>query len=133
MSLFDWNSSYELGVPDSDNQHKKLVNLINDVADAHHNGGDTDRIGDILEDLVFYTKLHFNNEEQFMEKNNYPELVEHRKIHQSFTEQIIKFKDEYKQGKSRIDAPLLEFLKNWLVNHILIEDKKYGILYGHNH
>ena len=125
MSLFEWNSSYEFGIDDIDNQHRKLVRILNSLWDAYDSGSDRETIGNIIDELVFYTKIHFNNEEKYMEEIEYGGLKDHRVIHRDLTSQVFKIQEDFKAGKAHVDGQLLDFLKNWLSNHILVEDKKY--------
>ncbi|HRP02287.1 MAG TPA: bacteriohemerythrin [Candidatus Kapabacteria bacterium] len=125
MSLFQWGPAYELGVTEVDNQHKKLARLINDLHDAHQSNAEKSVLGNIIEELIFYTKIHFNNEEKYMEDLGYQGLAEHREIHHKFTNQIVQFKEDFLSGNANVGADLLELLKNWLADHILVEDKKY--------
>lgn len=125
MSLFEWNSSYEFGIDDIDNQHRKLVRILNNLFDSHNSGADRASIGAIIDELVFYTKVHFNNEEKYMEDINFSNLKDHRLIHRDLTSQVLKIQEDFKNGKAHIDDQLLDFLKSWLSNHILVEDKKY--------
>lgn len=125
MSLFEWNSTYEFGIDDIDNQHRKLVRILNTLWDSHNAGADRDAIGSIIDELVFYTKIHFNNEEKYMEDIDYSGLKDHRLIHRELTSQVIKIQEDYKKGTANLDDRLIDFLKSWLSNHILIEDKKY--------
>lgn len=125
MSLFEWNSTYEFGIDDIDNQHRKLVRILNTLWDSHNAGADRDAIGSIIDELVFYTKIHFNNEEKYMEDINYSEFKEHRLLHRELTSQVLKIQEDYKNGTAYLDDKLIDFLKSWLSDHILIEDKKY--------
>lgn len=125
MSLFEWNSTYEFGIDDIDNQHRKLVRILNNLWDSHNSGADRESVGAIIDELVFYTKVHFNNEEKYMEEIDYTGIKDHRTIHRDLTAQVLKIQEDFKQGKAHIDDQLIEFLKSWLSNHILVEDKKY--------
>jgi len=125
MPFINWDSKYEFGIQEIDNQHKKLADLINKIYDAHNEGHGRDVLGSVFIDLVFYTKIHFNKEENYMEEANYPNLDEHRKLHRELTDQVHQLEQKYKSGDLNIDNKLLDFLKDWLTNHILKEDKKY--------
>lgn len=119
-----WTKEYEIGIPSVDEQHKQLVRLMNDLFDAMRIN-DTKGIVSVLDGLVQYTDYHFNQEELLMEHNKYPELEGHAKIHDGFSSKIEKFKQGYLEGKADLSDELLEFLKKWLINHILVQDKQY--------
>jgi len=125
MSLFEWSPEYEFGIDDIDNQHRKLVRILNNLWDSYNTGADREAIASIIDELIFYTKIHFNNEEKYMEDINYPGLKDHRLIHRELTSQVIGIQNDFKNGNAKVDDKLLEFLKSWLSNHILVEDKKY--------
>ena len=125
MALFEWNKSYELGIADIDSQHKKLVDIINELHEAMSKGKGREIINTVLESLIRYTKEHFSSEENYLEKCKYPELGNHQLEHKNFIDKLSEV--ENKQGSARIflTIEIMEFLKDWLSNHILISDKKY--------
>jgi len=125
MSYINWDASFETGVPDIDNQHKKLVNILNKLWDIHNAGGTNESLSPILSELIMYTKIHFNNEERHMEVAEYPAIDEHRGLHRDLIAQVADFEEKLKTGTVNIDNKLVDFLKNWLTVHILKEDKKY--------
>lgn len=110
-----------------DEQHKQLVALINAL---HTNKGkaDTAFVERIINTLIQYTLNHFRDEERLMKKIGFSECEKHKLMHQSFIEAIIEAKkdfDKYKNSVEVIDK-LLEFLRNWLLHHILVQDRAYG-------
>ena len=125
MALFQWNNSFSVNNSEIDNQHKKLVALVNELHDAMGQGKSRDVLGGIFNELVSYTKYHFKSEENQMLNKNYPDYTAHRLEHQKLTNQVLKLKQEFDSGKVVISIDLLNFLKDWLKNHILESDKKY--------
>lgn len=118
-----WIKDYEIGIHVIDYQHKKLVNLINDLHEANQRVDfKDDLLGVILDELVDYACYHFATEEKYMDKVSYSNFEHHHKQHEAFTQKINLFKERFYLGKEKIDAELLEFLKGWLINHILKED-----------
>ena len=81
-------------------------------------------IGSALEDLERYTVLHFTEEETFMRSIGYPQIDAHVALHRRFVQKITEEKAKTEQGE-RTSWELLHFLRDWLVNHILVEDKRY--------
>ena len=78
-----------------------------------------------LEKLISYTKYHFEREEKLMEKANYSDYVNHKKIHNDLIEQVLQIKSDLDMGKKEISHELLDFLKQWIINHIQgNEDRK---------
>lgn len=124
----EWKKEYEVGVEEIDQQHKKLVNLVN-LYKKHLSDDKVDsykEIGEILVYLVNYSSFHFAAEEALMDSINYPGLDEHRKIHK---ELIAKIKDVLIKMKNKESYTKIEFyyfLMSWVNDHILDEDIKIG-------
>ena len=125
MPFFKWSDSYSVGTPGIDAQHKKLFALINDLHEAMSQGKGKDILGKILDGLMDYTKVHFSDEEKMLAKVNYPELAIQRTQHTAFVKKLSELQTDYKNGKAAMTLPVLEFLNDWLLNHILKVDKKY--------
>ncbi|MBZ4642446.1 MAG: methyl-accepting chemotaxis protein [Deferribacteraceae bacterium] len=125
-NFIEWDSSFETGISEFDNQHKKLAELVNRIYSAVRENRAQNEVESILNELVEYTVYHFDNEENAFQKFNYPEYSEHKKIHEALKAQVGKFLNDLKSGKVSIGFNLLEFLKSWLLNHIKVEDKKYS-------
>ncbi len=125
MALIDWTNNFSVNNFIIDQQHKKLVDLVNQLHDAMKSGKGKEALGNIFEKLISYTKEHFSYEEKLMESKNYPAFLSHKKIHFDLTNQVIDLKNKFKSGKTSLSIEVLNFLKNWLTNHILDEDKKY--------
>ena len=125
MSKINWEDSFSVNNAEIDEQHKKLVSLINQLHEAMSQGKSRDSLSGIFNELVSYTKYHFKSEENYLLNNNYPEYTIHRHEHQKLTSQVLKFKQDFDSGKVAISIDLLNFLKDWLKKHILESDKKY--------
>ena len=125
MGLIKWNSFYSVHVDEIDEQHKKLIHLINEMYDAMKNGKGTDALGSILSELVEYTKYHFDTEEELFLEHDYPEREAHKKVHDDLTRRAKAFKDQFDQGNESRAMDVMLFLSNWLNVHILEVDKKY--------
>ncbi len=126
MALINWNNDYSMNIKDIDNQHIKLVNLINDLHSAMKEGKGMEIINNIISELVSYTKYHFTFEENLMSKYNYPESPQHKQLHEVFTKKVVKFENDIKNGNKFISQEVLSFLKNWLIDHIKGTDKNYS-------
>lgn len=124
--LIEWNEGFSVGVTEMDNQHKQLVKLLNDLYSAMQSKKSSEIIGNVLNKLISYTKTHFTSEEEFMKKHSYPGLANQIKEHAAFVDKALKFKSDYDAGKTSMSVSITSFLKDWLVNHISVSDKKYG-------
>ena len=127
MSEITWSDDYSVGVKAMDDQHLRLVALVNDLDDAMRQGQGQAVLGKIFNELVFYTKTHFRDEEALMEKHGYPDLDEHRLKHESMTAQVIKYKQEADASKMGLTIKVMQFLSGWLTKHIAGTDKLYGV------
>ena len=127
MALMTWNQNMSVGVKVLDDDHKRLVALINELHDALKTGHGKDALGKILDSLVSYTKSHFAHEEQFFARTNYPDSAAHKKQHDDLTKQVLEVQTKFKNGATgNLSLEVMMFLKDWLTNHIQGSDKKYG-------
>lgn len=125
MSLIKWEDRYSVKISKFDQQHQQLVNMINQLYEAMKVGKGQVELGKILDELVDYTRRHFSSEEALMLKHAYPQYTEHKESHDRLTQQVMDYKNQYKEGKIGLSVQMMNFLKEWLVNHILDEDKAY--------
>ena len=126
MALLTWTGDFSVKINDIDNQHMKLVNLINDLHSAMKEGKGKEVLGKIIRELVSYTKYHFTFEEKLLTQHKFPGYSLHRTEHEEFTNKVSGFENDYKQGKAVLSQEVLLFLKDWLVNHIKGTDKNYS-------
>jgi hemerythrin-like metal-binding protein len=130
MALINWDKTLSVGVTESDDQHKVLIQYINDLNDAMKQGKGKDAVVLVIDKLANYTATHFRNEERYFVQFNYPLTDEHKKLHQVFEKRIQDFKMDVQNGKLGTSIEVLNFLVSWLKGHILVEDKKYAALFN---
>ncbi|MBI5605035.1 MAG: hemerythrin family protein [Deltaproteobacteria bacterium] len=106
--------------------HQKLVGIINDLNDAMRQGKGKDILGKIVNGLVSYAGTHFATEEKYFDKFRYPEADTHKQEHSDFVKKVSEFKDGFGKGKIGLSITVMNFLSDWLQNHIKSVDKKYG-------
>ena len=126
MSVFPWMDKYSVHVKEIDLQHKKLVDLLNVLAEAMSNGRGNDVLNTIFNELVDYTVFHFAEEEKYFEKIEYPQADEHRNEHKELVEQALKLKADFESNKIGISIEVMQFLKKWLIDHISGTDMELG-------
>ena len=126
MAFISWRSEYEIGVREVDAEHRKLFELINEYYDQHLHGANRKEIERILNSLVSYAEVHFQNEEALMEKCGYPHLGEHRKQHAELFTSIFHITQRLIDSPDKADRETLNFLKKWLRDHIVLEDVEIG-------
>ena len=125
MSFFNWDDSLSVKVNEIDDQHKHLIRLINELYKAKKEGRDKAVLQQILDELVNYSFVHFTTEEKYFIRYRYANTEEHQRCHSGFVDKITEFKEAYYDGSATLSDDLLEFLKDWLINHIKGEDRKY--------
>ncbi len=125
MALIKWSPNFVTGIDIIDQQHRMLVDLMNELSEAHEAGKDRQLLVDLIKKLGVYAATHFAQEEEIFKANGYPKLQEHIQEHDHFEEMLEKFKDEFKAGKQDLTFNILIFLSDWLVNHINGSDKDY--------
>lgn len=121
-----WDSKYSVGVPEMDNQHKQLIKLINKLYISMRNKRDVDKV---MHGVVQYTVRHFKEEETLMASLKYSGLKQHLSMHKKVISQVQQFAQRVENREKGIEKKLLIFLKEWLLNHILKQDKRYGVYY----
>ncbi len=118
-----WCSGMSVGIVSIDKEHKHLVGLINKIELSSKNRDTRSVIFQVFEEIYEYVLVHFEHEEELFEKYDYPELLEHRKIHQEILDKV---KDLDKQKNVISPDSITAFLKSWIKHHIMEEDMKYS-------
>lgn len=123
--LIEWNDSYSIGYELIDQQHKKLVAMVNKMYEALLNGDAKDTTVQILGEMIDYTNYHFKTEEEIIDRHNYQDAEKHKNQHQYFIDQSIAFKSGLKAENFTVPYEVVKFLRSWLLEHIVSEDKKF--------
>ena len=126
MAIMRWTDDLSVGVPEIDRQHLTLINIINKIADSFAEGSNEACLGDLLPELKWYAAEHFKHEELFMSETCYPHLADHRKLHTAMLAAVDKLIAKCKSGETLATIETSEFFKEWLLNHIKVEDHKFG-------
>jgi hemerythrin len=126
MALVTWTERLSVGVKVLDDDHKKLIGILNELHEAVQTGDGRESLGSTLGGLIDYMKVHFAREEHFFQQTKYAAAVAHKKLHDHFAKQVLAVQEKYKAGASSTTSlELMIYLKNWLVTHIQGEDMKY--------
>jgi len=123
--MFIWKDEYSVGIEEMDEQHKSLFKLLDDLSGSIESG-DLKNLGYVLTMLEVYVVFHFTSEEYLLSKYGYPGLNKQEKEHGDFKAKVARFKAQSADDKIRLAGEVKDFLYDWLVNHILVLDKKYG-------
>ncbi|MEJ2404650.1 MAG: bacteriohemerythrin [Candidatus Thiodiazotropha sp.] len=122
----EWTDALSVGIEEIDEQHKVLVELVNQMHEAIHERHGSDVVKSILNDLAEYTRIHFAVEESLMRILNYPGYENHKEIHEELLESVTELQEKVATGKTSIGFELMHFLKTWLTKHIMEEDMQYS-------
>jgi hemerythrin-like metal-binding protein len=126
MAFLNWTSEYDLGVEAMDRQHRHLVELINQLHTAMKNGAPRSEIYAVFEGLATYTQTHFAAEEGYMRQLGYPDVAAHQRLHRELVARLGELWRDFQTGRMTVSLELSRFLKGWLLNHILENDRKYA-------
>lgn len=122
QNLLQWDESYRVGVTEIDHQHRKLFELLNTLTQAVSNGYGEDIIGEVLVEMAAYADEHFKSEQLYLEKH--PDYQTHFLEHWEFTKKCMGLVLGFRRDKS-VSWETLEYLINWLRDHVLQEDRRY--------
>ena len=128
INAIPWKNKYSVSVTSIDDQHKQLVNLINELNNAMLYEKGRDKISQIIKGLVDYTVFHFDYEEGLLKKNGYNDFDNHKKIHTKFIDAIKDFQNDFEYNEKELSKEVMDFLKRWLIEHIMGTDQKYSEL-----
>ena len=131
--IVSWSPAFSVGIKVIDDQHRELINLVNDL--FSHITGDLDAeqayFSKIIGPAVKQLKLHFNTEEIIMTHTNFPGYLEHKKTHDAFIFGAVERIKNYKTNKKNSLYLFTSYLKDWVLEHIGIMDKQYSIYFKH--
>jgi hemerythrin len=127
MAIMEWSPTFSVKIKKFDDQHKKLVDLVNQLHDAMKAGQGNAMLGVVLQSLISYTATHFKEEEQIMQTHGYPDLARHKSEHEKLVNQVLDLQKKFQAGGGVLTMTVMSFLKEWLITHIQGEDKKYGV------
>ncbi len=121
-----WSDIYSVNIEEIDKQHKQLIDIINKLFNAFSEGTAEAIIPEIIEELTDYTQSHFKTEEELFIKYNYPDTKKHKDKHSEFINKVGIWTKNYNNNLSNIPYEMMDYLKKWLLQHILEEDKSYS-------
>ena len=128
-----WTNEYSVGVVGIDEQHKEFLSIVNNILDLEESESLSDKeIFSIVDKLSNYGSYHLSTEEFLFEKTHFEYAHEHIVAHDEFRKRVKIFAEKIKIGgidKKLILKELADFSGNWLMQHILIMDKKYSKLF----
>jgi len=127
--MVSWNDSLVIGVPQIDDQHRELVNRLDELMQATRQGKGHTEVEKTLRFIVSYVKEHFETEEKLQAEVNYPDLATHKKLHIDFGYTAVELVQDFQKNgiDSDLTAKINKVLVQWLIRHIRTEDKKIAV------
>ena len=125
MATIGWSDALSVGIPEIDDEHRALLETLNALEKAA-TSQDQSAVAGYLEVIGKHAIDHFAHEERLMRLNNYPDLSAHKMEHDALTRQVLQFQTDFQSGKVAMTVQLLNFLKDWLENHIKKSDMRYA-------
>jgi hemerythrin len=129
MLPMDWDEKYSVHVKEIDDQHKNLFSLFNKLQDGMITGKGKVELEQVLSELIDNTVIHFATEEKLMQQFSYIGFIEHKRTHDNLIAEAKELQEKFSHGKIVLSEKVSVFLSDWLTDHILDIDKKYGPLF----
>jgi len=120
-----WNEKYNTGIKEIDEQHKKLVKILNQLYESFVDRTVNEKLREVVQEMTAYTEYHFGVEEKYFKEFNFEGANEHIIEHQTFVNKVKVFQDNMEQGKVSVTFQLMNFLRKWLIEHINGTDREY--------
>jgi len=127
MPLITWNEALSVKVEEIDAQHRRLVELVNQLHAAMSQGKGREVMGQVLAGLLEYTRTHFTAEERIMIAQAYPGYRQQKAAHEALLQQVVDLRTAYLGGEAVITMDVMRFLKTWLTDHMQGMDKQLGV------
>lgn len=125
--MLEFTEKLSVGIPSIDKQHATLVGIVNSLFEQYENNADHTASAKALVKLQIYVANHFKHEEELFEKYNWPQINEHKSAHAILVEKIKDIESDLSQENDEKNSlRLMNLLKEWLSQHILVEDKAYA-------
>ena len=115
MSFFAWKKSFSVGIVEIDEQHKKLLEYLNELYSRSKFGKETEINPMMVDRLVSYANTHFKYEEALMKKKGFPELENHKRYHASFETQLREFEKMIHNDSKLAMKTVFIFLRDWFL------------------
>jgi hemerythrin len=124
MGYFSWTDELSVGSTFIDNDHRKLIGLVNQLHEAMSQGQGKEILKNVLVELIKYTKEHFRREEEHMQKIQYAERTAHKVEHDKLLNEVLDLQKKFNDGSVMLTIQVSKFLREWLVTHIMKSDQK---------
>ena len=123
--LVQWTDDLSVGVKEIDEQHQIFLEILNDLCDTSCVLHSAPEITSILRQLSTYASFHFATEEKYFDKFGYELATEHKEEHKKMLAKVAEFNKRFETEGDAILTELLDFIEDWLIDHLSVQDKKY--------
>lgn len=126
MAFVDWSPNLSVGIDFMDADHQQSITLLTELQDLVASDQPRTAVIDKLDELIEFCEQHFRLEERLMKENNYREFAHHQALHKALLEQIAELRQRLVSEATDIGPEVMDFMKDWLMRHILESDKHFG-------
>jgi hemerythrin-like metal-binding protein len=123
-SWVQWDDSLNIGIDAIDEQHRYLIDLINDLHEVVSQKRGAREVARLIKATDAYAKVHFHAEEQMMQRHKYKGIAKQEQQHRAFEDKIGEFYEELHDNPLVAQFDVLSYLRDWLIHHIRVEDAK---------
>jgi hemerythrin len=124
MALLVWQDDLDTGIEVIDQQHRRIVEMLNHLYNAQKSM-ERAVVAEVIDELIDYTLSHFAFEEELMEEAGYAFCAAHKRVHEVFVKRVSEYRMRFVAGEDITDE-LRTMLSRWLFNHIRGDDKSYA-------
>ncbi|MBF0273031.1 MAG: bacteriohemerythrin [Magnetococcales bacterium] len=125
VEFFPWTDDLNTGIPEIDDDHKKLVVMVNQIHKLLKESAGREEVSKIITELADYTHFHFAREEKLFEKHHYPDTPAHKEKHVKLLDEVSDLVKKFQAGDFAAPMDLLTLAKSWLIHHIIRTDMLY--------
>lgn len=127
MPYFKWNNEYSVMIHEMDEEHEVLMQLMDNLYQLYKQKESRYKISNALNELIKFTQIHFDSEEEMLANFQYDGLMHHRLMHNKLLLELHRYQEEFEEEQHDLDSNFFEFLRFWLLRHIKGKDLKYGL------
>lgn len=124
MAFFEWSADLEIDGADIDQDHRQLIDLINQLHQFTVDGQGREIVGEVLEQLLTYTEQHFQREERLMVSLGFPDVQQHQRKHEELTARMRELQQLHQAASMAVPSLLSSTLRDWLSLHIRRSDRE---------
>jgi hemerythrin-like metal-binding protein len=121
---FKWKEEYNVNITVIDEQHKKFLEIINELKIIINNNLCKTKVSEVFFQLAYLIDHYFIKEEIYFNDLKYPNIIQHKTDHKKFIDRIIQFQKDVENNKPNLCLDIYKYLENWFDEHILKYDKE---------